>query len=506
MPIPKSFIPDGQPGSLPIPKSFVPDSPTPDTPAPLYSGGFKQDVKDFGTEVKSSYSDPKNPVAGVIKGAGSTLFGAAKAGQKIGNALSKIPGFGWLKSNATPEQKPDFLVPQGTGQKIGFGVEQLAEYLLPAANVLKGAKAVNAAAEASKLPTAAKIATKILGKAGLESLSAGTVATAQSGSPKEGVKTGVTVGALSTAAGALGAATKQARQNMAEKLYSQIFKNSNDDMVQMLKSGALQDLQKTNPERFQELVKQGIIKAGPDGVVEFDPTLAREALDRGLRGSIKNMSNEVVRQTLDMEQKARAIAANTPTTVKIENSKNYINLLKQVQTQYKGTFFPERGNLAGEFVKKLQSGELSGEDTLRLRRFLDNMRVASSFRPNAHISVGQEDFKAASDQLRGKLNSIPGMKEVMNEYRFNIEALNSLAKEAARRGNSAVINLIDTALFGFGGGLAGPEGAAAFPLVRRALTLPSVVTGVGSKLESTGSGKFGTLFRGAIGSQIPTKE
>jgi hypothetical protein len=380
---------------------------------------------------------------------------------------------------------------------------------LPGGLVSKGAKAADVAAEASKLAPVAKTAAKIASRAALEGAGAATVATAQSGNVKEGAKTGAVVGGISGALGAASAALKPVRTQLSEKLYSQIFKNSYDDMTQMLKTGALQDLQKTNPQRFQELVKEGIIKADANGAVKFNPTLAREALDRGLRGSIKNMSNEVVRKSLDLEQQARTIASEYGGTVGIPEPNKMLNILKTFQTEYKDTYLSSKvGDNADQLVQAIVEGKgkLSGEDALKLRRFLDSMRLLSSYKENTHVSLSQQNLREASDLVRASLNKIPGMSPVMNNYRFYIEALESLAKEAAKRGNSAVINLIDTALFGFGGGLAGPQGAAVLPLTRRALTLPKVVTELGSKLDKGSTGTVSKVIKASIASQVPNKQ
>lgn len=445
----------------------------------------------LNSAVQSFADTSYDVIKGAAKGAGSTLFGLGKLGQTIANPVEGALGVRKTDVGETP----DFLKPQNAAQKAGFATEQILEFLAPGSVATKGAKAASAAVSASGMSNFLKGASRVALRAGAEGAAAGAVRAAQTGSFKEGAKAGAITAGIVAPLSAAGEALRAS--GISEKLYGQIFKNSYDDMTEALRTGALKDMQQRFPDRFKELVDQGLIKAGPNGV-QFDPTLAREALDRNLKGSLKNMANEVVRKTLDLEEKARKTAAGHQGFLEIPQPDKYTNLLRQIGAQYKGTFLEGRTGQAMTWAKKIESGKLTADDALELRRFLDKMRIASSYRPSTHLSIGQEDFKKAADQLRGVVNAVPGMEGTMNEYRFYIQALESLAKEAAKRSNAAVINLIDTALFGFGGGLAGPQGAAAFPLARRALTLPSVVTGLGSKIEQGTKGTASRLFRSAL--------
>lgn len=456
--------------------------------------GFMSRANEF---VKGFSDVSFDVLVGAGKGIGSTIFGIGQLGAKLISPLEKTLGV-----ERTSEEiiggKPEFLKPKGTAQQIGFTTEQIAEFLIPTTAVLKGAKAISAAAGAAKISPLLQSVARVGGRAALEGITSGGIRAAQTGEFKEGAKFGAITGGLSAGIGAAGEFLR--RVAFPEKLYSQVFRNSYDDMSEALRTGGLKNLQAKSPEKFKELVEAGVIKS-KGGIVEFNPTLAREALDRGLKGSLKNMSNEVVRQNLNYELQARQLAAGFKKTLEVPRYKDYIKLLKQVQAQYESSFLSSRGEIAGEFINQLKKGKgfISAENTLKLRRYLDSMRRASSYRPNPNLSIAAEDFKSATDILRGVLSkNIQGMGKVMNEYRFTFDALEALGKEAMRRGNSAVINLIDTALFGFGGVLTqGVAGAAAFPLTRRALTLPSVVTGLGSKIEQGIRGTAGRLLKGA---------
>lgn len=105
---------------------------------------------------------------GAAKGAGSTAFGLGS----IANSASKVlqsplypqTGIGDMIFPGSFDQKPPELVPQGTAQKVGYGAEQMAEFLVPGGAATKAAKG---------LPLAERMA--------VQALAGGGVGAAQSG-------------------------------------------------------------------------------------------------------------------------------------------------------------------------------------------------------------------------------------------------------------------------------------------------------------------------------------
>lgn len=433
-------------------------------------------------------------IIGALKGAGSTITG-------IDTLVRKVPGVGTALDAISPQkgglaQNKPLLAPKGAVQKLAFGAEQLAEFLVPGGAVAKGAKAVQGARVVQKLAPAAQVATKVATRTGLEGVTAGAVRSAQTGSVKEGTKAGAIAGGITGALGAAGAGLRAS--GLPEKLYGQIFKSSFDDMTNALRTGGLKDLQAKYPEKFKEFADAGIIKVSKDGKVNFDPTLAREALDRGLRGSLPNMANESMRKTLELELNARRIAEGYKPQLRIPTPKKYVNIFNQLREQYKGTFMEQRGKEAARLAKAFESGRVDAKTVLDARRFLDKMRVAASYRNDAKVSIAQEDFRKATDQLRGVLNKVPGMGGTMSNYRFYLEALEALAKEAQRQNNANVIGLIDAVLIGGGTGMVGIPAGLAAAVARRVTTMPSVSTGIAQKIEQGTKGNAGRAVRGAV--------
>lgn len=94
---------------------------------------------------------------GALKGAGSTAVGLIQGQQKI--------------HGKAPMAKPAFLEPTNTAQKVGFGAEQIGEFMAPQGAIVRGAKA---------LKTGSLLANMGI-RAGLEAVPAATITSAQTG-------------------------------------------------------------------------------------------------------------------------------------------------------------------------------------------------------------------------------------------------------------------------------------------------------------------------------------
>jgi hypothetical protein len=250
-----------------------------------------------------------------------------------------------------------------------------------------------------------------------------------------------------------------------------------------------------------------------------NPTLAKEALDRGLKGSIENQAKYSIGKTYELETTAQKIAATYRQPLKIPNKQNYINLLKD----FRGEFEKQgQGFLGQETTKatslintlsKTKGNTISATNALDLRRFLDSMRNTSSFRMNANLSMKQGAYKNAANLLRTTLaKEVPGMAPTMNDYRFYIEAIDSLVTEAVKRNNRQLIGSMDTLLGA--GGLAMGQPAIGVGLVtaRKMATTPTALTygaqalqkGVINPMEAVG-GYVSPLMQAAQPATTPLK-
>jgi hypothetical protein len=146
-------------------------------------------IKGFGLgAVKGALNTVKN-TSGVINKIGSYVpntikqaFGltpvglASRATAKVGNKLSQY----------------DFS-PQGTAEKIGFGTEQAAEFLIPGGAVGKAGKAADLAIEGLNVGSKATKALQLAGKVGFGAGEAAGI-TALQGGDKSDVKTAAVLG------------------------------------------------------------------------------------------------------------------------------------------------------------------------------------------------------------------------------------------------------------------------------------------------------------------------
>ncbi len=139
---------------------------------------------------------------GALKGVGSTLLGISELGQKtLGKGIVEpiykgITGqdMGLDESIAQGQAiREKYLTPKGTAQSVGFGAEQLGEFIVPGGVAVKGAKA--ATQIATKAPTGLKTVTRLGGRAATEATSAAGVTAAQTGGDVEEMKKNAAFGA-----------------------------------------------------------------------------------------------------------------------------------------------------------------------------------------------------------------------------------------------------------------------------------------------------------------------
>jgi len=404
---------------------------------------------------------------GFAKGGTSTLLGIGGLGNKIQQGLAgglRAVGAKVSPSAAgetsifnpkseTGKKAQEIVTPEGTAQNIGFGAEKIAEYFAPAAKAAQAESFINILSSGIKSPLLAATA-RIGGKAVVQGVAAGAVQAAQSGGDiKKTLETAATAGVIRGGFATIGEGARAIR--LPEKLYSTIFKTTASDMMDELKTESLINIQKTNPARYADLIQRGIV-SDVKGVPTLNETVAKQALDMGLKGSIRDMARTVVNGTLDSEAKVQDALIGYKGTVDL-GEKQFFNVLKGIAQRYKDVGFNEISNEADRLsaVLKATSGKVDGNTALAIRRLLDRARIASSFdAPASKLSLSQSNLKTLADAARARVNAIPGVRDVMAKYSFYIEALETLAKEAARRGNNQALSLIDSLFLSsaFGGG------------------------------------------------------
>lgn len=462
------------------------------SPAPASDSRFE--------EFRSLVNEQRNQNKGFFSKVGDALEGFAAGGVKgvwstIRNTTS-IPEK--IMGKATGLQRPqndifadtigtsvaeDLTTPQNTAEQVGFTAEKIGEFFVPAAKAAKLEGVVNILASGIKSPLLASAA-RVGSKAAIQGLSAGLVTGAQTADLK---KTGTATLTGAAVRGAMGVVGETARAvKLPERLYSIIFKNAKNDMRVELRSNALLDLQKKDPELYNEFTNKGLIKT-VDGQPILNDTLAEKAIERGLKGSFRNMAREVVVGSIKSEDELQGVLSQYNGTVNL-GEKQFINVLREIQKEYKNVGFGELSDNAKYLANQIQltKGNVDGVTALEIRRFFDRMRISSSFdKPATSLSTTQANFKTLSDAVRSRINKVPGVDPIMKNYSFYIEALESITREAMKRGNSQILGLIDS-LFLQGAGIAtNPVGLLATAVGRRLIQLPSSLTRIGSALTKS---------------------
>ena len=100
---------------------------------------------------------------------------------------------------------------------------------------------------------------------------------------------------------------------LPERLYSVIFKNAEQDLR----------------AAYQTAAKGKAI----------DPTLAREVLDKGLRGNSKNMAILAFNTLDDLERSVQTTVKNRNAPIIVGNKATYVRFLEEVVNTFKGGFF-----------------------------------------------------------------------------------------------------------------------------------------------------------------------
>ncbi len=470
-------------------------------PSPFDSG--------LGKVAKDIYNVEKDVATGFAKGGTSTFLGLGELGRGIQkgvgagiDAVTRAPIIGdilpdtnleataqeGIFEKGSPEnvRAREIATPEGMAEQVGFGAEQAAEYFAPAGMASRAEKAVQAGTQA--LPGIVGAGARILGKGVAQGVPAAGVAYLQTGDAEQALQTGLTAGAIRGGMATIGEGARAIK--LPQTLMSNLFKNTKNDMLAELNSNALEKFRRTDPALYRDFVQKGIIKTGEGGRPIINDTVAEQALARGLQGSVDDMANEVVIGGLKSEDSARRLASGWKKPIDV-GEKQFLSVLDDIAKEYEGVGFGEVSDEANNLASKIElsGGKLSANDALTLRRFFDRLRISSSFdKPASKLSLTQANFKTLADAVRGRVNSIPGMQKVMDDYSFYIDALDDLAKEAARTGNNQVIGLIDS-MFLAGTAATGSPIPAVMGLARKALlSNPGGLTG-------TAQG----LYRGTVG-------
>lgn len=173
-------------------------------------------------ERKQSFSS--NIAEGAGKGIISTFTGMSGLGERTlrGTLKTMLPkkleekfGIeGKMEKTSAERFIPEKLrTPEGVGEKIGFGMEQIAEFLLPSSKIAKLEKGQ-----------------RLLTRAGIESATLSGITAAQRGKIDEDAKTAAIIGAIFPIAGAGFTAIKKGLKPVGEKIQYTVIRPTYKDI------------------------------------------------------------------------------------------------------------------------------------------------------------------------------------------------------------------------------------------------------------------------------------
>jgi len=177
---------------------------------------YKSQIDDFDTEqTKQGQTGLKGFATGIGKGVASTLKGASSLGEKILQAPFKAVGVGFDKKTAAENLiKPEMTEAQGTAEKIGKTIEQIAEFFVPSSKVAKLEKGL-----------------KLLPKAATEAAVIGGQTAIQRGKIDNDAKTAAIIGAIFPVAGAGLSKAKGILKPIGEKIQTTVLRPTSRDLA-----------------------------------------------------------------------------------------------------------------------------------------------------------------------------------------------------------------------------------------------------------------------------------
>lgn len=313
----------------------------------------------------------KGFATGVGKGVLSTVKGAGQLGEKIGNLV--LPKSLESKSVYSDEATKGGLLDkenlkaQGTAEKLGKGIEQIAEFAIPGSAVSKATKGAS-----------------LVSKIGSRALTSGTVASVQAG---EVGKDALIAGAVETALPIAGKVLSP-----ATKIVSRLFKGlgsglsgvGTDTIDQIVK----------NPKTASATVK-GLTTGGNATILKKNA----ETVINGVAG-IKKEARKAFGEGLESLQQT-----DIDNKVFRESTQGvldkYGSVLKNGKRQLSNIEFDDPKNIskANELIKKLQGAKLDGKS---LRKLIDDIE-------NSAYKIATTDerlsFNAFVKDLAGSLKS-----------------------------------------------------------------------------------------------------
>lgn len=447
---------------------------------------------------------------GVVKGLGSTARNLARIAPTIASKITESIGQGKIEDPTKFVENA--LTPQNTAQKVGFGAEQIGEFLIPAGSITKAGKAVQALGKTSKIGKAVGL----LGRGAVEATGTAGITATQGGDVKTGFILGGTLPIASKALGLLGSGAKEVAKYMSSTLsgtpiaaIEQAFKNPK--IVQ----SAITKAASEGTEMTAQKIYNQAIKA-----LDTLKKVRKDAYEQGLQtveNSLwKNKQGQLyVRRALS-EVEAKATKGYTggeilvPTNLSVTGLKNVASrTLKEFGAKAKGQSldFSEmaidkaHANKIQEVVDRVYEWEnMTPTGLNKLTQILDGYRLGG-----INLGSSEKQFNAIIGKMKTNLadyvgERVPAIKDLRKNYAVQSKVIDDIVQQLKLgRGdpNTALRKLLN---------VFNPKSQVYAPVVKElgekaGVDLMSDIAGLTmSQWTPQGLGKYLALFLGGAGS------
>lgn len=452
-------------------------------------------VNDFKTKYENESAQPEQPkenslvgfAKGIGKGLVSTIKNTASLGERgltagLKTLLPKKLEDNFMVDKPLEQTSAEKLIPNSittpttTAQKVGFGAEQVAEFLVPASKaaqagkVLEGAKALQGAGKASTVARGvAKLAPESLIGAGQSSL--------QEGDTKGFIKNAILFGSLSKAG------------NLISKGVSAVTKNAPSKIINSAVKPTLEESRKA-------------IRFGGE-------TLGDEMLKRGLKGGDRQLLNRSIAKINENENKLQSILKESKETIKRTELAKYLDDIVTIKQETPG--------LVDE-VEKVRSvlkqfpEELSIAKANQVKRNIYNALRDVAYKLDPSLSTNKEAMKALASGIKQEIEKKTigqvgkdVVKNINKDLSVYGKVQDRVVDKLARSERNNLLGIGDYAAVGSGAGAGGFTGGLITGALKRIAgstafktNSAAVLNKIGNSLEKLPTDKAGRISKAAL--------
>lgn len=445
----------------------------------------------YENETQQVQQPKENSVLGFFKGAGkgiaSTVKNAASLGEKgltagLKALLPKSLEDNFGVDKPLEQTSAEKLIPQSittpttTAQKVGFGTEQVAEFLVPGSKIAKAGKVLEGV---KALEGAGKVATVARGVARLapEALVGAGQTALQEGDTKGFIKNAILFGSLSKLGSTLSKGVASATKNLPNKLVDSAVKPTLEESRKAITYGG--------------------------------NTLGQDMLERGLTGTDRQILKKSIGGLNNSEDKLQTILKDSKETIKRSELTKYVENLAQTKRDTPGVV--EEAKKVMSVLKQFPE-ELSLIKANQVKRNIYNTLRDLAYKLDPALSTNKEAMKALASGIKQEIEKKTeaqvgkGVVEKINrDLSVYGKAHDRVIDKLARSERNNILGLGDMVSIGAGASAGGFGGGFLTGAVKKIAgstyfktNSAAVLNKIGNSLEKLPTDKAGKISKAAI--------